>query len=212
MANINDKDFAERVRRNQQTLSSDLKSRFDYIVCGAGSSGCVVAARLAADPDTHVLLLEAGGSDEAEMVTDPNRWPLTLGTRLDWGFVAQPNPNLNGRAIRYSMGKVLGGGSAINVSTWSRGHRADWDLYAAESGEPAWGYERVLNLYRRAIEDWAGQPDVGYRGAGGRVHVQPAADPGPFDCALLDGAESAGLQRFSNANGRMMEAEGGCAG
>jgi choline dehydrogenase len=211
VANINDKDFAERVRRNQQNLSSDLKSRFDYIVCGAGSSGCVVAARLAADPDTHVLLLEAGGSDEAEMVTNPNRWPMTLGTELDWGFVAQPNPNLNGRAIRYSMGKVLGGGSGINVSTWSRGHRADWDVYATESGEPAWGYERVLNLYRHAIEDWAGQPDVGQRGAGGRVHVQPAADPGPFDCALLDGAESAGLQRFPNANGRMMEADGGCA-
>src|SRR5262249_1697740 len=123
------KDFAERVRMNQQKLSSELGTRFDYIVCGAGTSGCVVAARLAAGPKTEVLLIEAGGSDETDLVADPNRWPMTLGTELDWGFVAEPNPHLNGRAIKYSMGKVLGGGSSINVSTWSRGHRADWDFY-----------------------------------------------------------------------------------
>src|SRR5215831_17275348 len=99
--------FAERVRLNQQKLVSNLKSRYDFIVCGAGTSGSVVAARLAADLNTQVLLLEAGGSDETDLITDPNRWPMTLGSELDWGFVAEPNPNLNGRAIRYSMGKVL---------------------------------------------------------------------------------------------------------
>jgi hypothetical protein len=67
------------------------------------------------------------------VITNPNRWPMTLGSELDWGFVADPNPHLNGRAIGYSMGKLLGGGSSINVSTWSRGHRADWDFYASES-------------------------------------------------------------------------------
>jgi choline dehydrogenase len=81
-----------------------------------------------------VLLLEAGGNDEKELITDPNRCPMTLGSELDWGFVAEPNPQLNGRAIPYSMGKVLGGGSSINVPTWSRGHRADWEFYASESG------------------------------------------------------------------------------
>src|SRR5215469_11565670 len=110
--------FAERVRLNQQKLASGLKSHYDFIVCGAGTSGCVVAARLAADMNTDVLLLEAGGTDEREVVMNPNHWPMTLGTELDWGFEAQPNPNLNGRAIGYSMGKVLGGGSSINVSTW----------------------------------------------------------------------------------------------
>src|SRR5262249_33930655 len=113
-------DFAERVRVNQQDLASKLKRRFDYIVCGAGTSGCVVAARLASDLKTQVLLVEAGGTDETELVTNPNRWPNTLGSELDWGFEAEPNPHLNGRAIGYSMGKVLGGGSSINVSTWSR--------------------------------------------------------------------------------------------
>jgi choline dehydrogenase len=140
--------FAERVRVNQQDLASKLRGRFDYIVCGAGTSGCVVAARLASDLKTQVLLLEAGGTDETDLITNPNRWPMTLGSELDWGFVAEPNPRLNGRAIRYSMGKVLGGGSSINVSTWSRGHRADWDFYASESGDPEWNYEAVLDLYR----------------------------------------------------------------
>jgi choline dehydrogenase len=124
-------DLAQQVRLNQQKLASDLKSHYDFIVCGAGTSGCVVAARLAADLNTHVLLLEAGGSDEKDLIMNPNNWRLTLGSEVDWGFIAEPNPNLNGRAIPYSMGKVLGGGSSINVSTWSRGHRADWDLYAS---------------------------------------------------------------------------------
>jgi choline dehydrogenase len=103
------------------------------------------------------------------------------------------------------MGKVLGGGSSINVSTWSRGHRADWDFYASESGEPSWGYEAVLDLYRQRIEAWAENPDPHYRGIRGTVHVQSAAEPHPFSFALLEGAQSVGLQRFPNANGRMME-------
>jgi choline dehydrogenase len=204
-------DFAERVRVNQRKLSSDLKTRFDYIVCGAGTSGCVVAARLAADLKTQVLLLEAGGTDETDLVTNPNHWPMTLGTELDWGFVAEPNPYLNGRAIPYSMGKVLGGGSSINVSTWSRGHRADWDFYAAESGDLSWGYQAVLDLYRHRIEAWTGSPDPKYRGMRGMVHVQSAAEPHPFAFALLEGAESVGLRRFPNPNGLMMESAGGCA-
>jgi choline dehydrogenase len=204
-------DFAELVRVNQQKLSSELRTRFDYIVCGAGTSGCVVAARLAADLKTQVLLLEAGRTDETDLVTNPNRWPMTLGSELDWGFVTEPNPHLNGRAIPYSMGKVLGGGSSINVSTWSRGHRADWDFYACESGDPSWGYEAVLDLYRRRIEAWAGSPDPDYRGMHGMVHVQSVAEPHPFSFALLESAAAVGLQRFPNPNGRMMEAAGGCA-
>jgi choline dehydrogenase len=121
-------DFVLRVRVNQTKLISELKPHYDFIVCGSGSSGSVVAGRLAENPEVNVLLLEAGGNDEKEFVTNPNRWPMTLGTELDWGFVAEPNPQLNGRAIPYSMGKVLGGGSSINVGTWSRGHRVDWDF------------------------------------------------------------------------------------
>lgn len=97
--------FAEQVRLNQQKLASGLKSHYDFIVCGSGTSGSVVAARLAADLNTQVLLLEAGGTNQTDLVTNPNRWPMTLGSELDWGFVTEPNPHLNGRAIRYSMGR-----------------------------------------------------------------------------------------------------------
>src|SRR6516164_4780607 len=200
MKNRAQEDFAERVRINQQDLASKLKARFDYIVCGAGTSGSVVAARLASDLKTQVLLLEAGGTDETDLITNPNLWPKTLGSELDWGFVAEPNPHLNGRAIRYSMGKVLGGGSSINVSTWSRGHRADWNFYASESDDPSWSYAAVLNLYRRRVEAWAGSPDPDYRGTHGTVHVSLAADPDPCSVALPEGAEGLGLQRFACSN------------
>jgi choline dehydrogenase len=203
--------FRESVNRNQQTLASNLRENYDFIVCGTGTSGSVVAARLAADPDIHILVLEAGNTDDSDLVMNPNRWPMTLGTDLDWGFVAEPNPQLNGRAISYSMGKVLGGGSSINVSTWSRGHRADWDFYAQEARDEAWGYDVVLKLYRDKIEAWTGARDPQYRGTGGAVHVQPAADLEPFSFAVLDAAESVGLPRFPNANGQMMEEAAGCA-
>ena len=112
-------DFALRVRLNQQKLISGLKSRYDFIVCGSGSSGSVVARRLAEDPDVSVLLLEAGGSDEVPSVTEAARWVENLGTERDWKFVGQPNPNLNGRSMPLSMGKVLGGGSSVNGMGWA---------------------------------------------------------------------------------------------
>jgi choline dehydrogenase len=204
-------DFAQRVRVNQQRLAAELATRFDYIVCGAGTSGCVVAARLAADPKKQVLLLEAGGDDETDVIRNPNSWPQALGTELHWGFVAAPNPHLNGRSIPYSMGKVLGGGSSVNASTWSRGHRADWDRYAFEAGDASWNYQAVLDLYRQRIEAWAGWPDPQFRGSTGVVHVQPAPDPRPFAMAQFEAAEALGLPRFPNQNGGLMEAAAGCA-
>ena len=75
-----------------------MKPHYDFSVCGSGSSGAVVAGRLAENPDAQVLLLEAGGTDDTELITNPNRWPMTLGSELDWGFVAEPNPHLNGKS------------------------------------------------------------------------------------------------------------------
>ena len=108
-------EFSERVRLNQRALRSDLKPQYDFIVCGSGSSGSVVARRLAENPDVSVLLLEAGGDDDVPSITEAHRWFENLGTERDWQFVAQPNPHLNGRCMELSMGKVLGGGSSINV-------------------------------------------------------------------------------------------------
>jgi choline dehydrogenase len=190
---------------------TERKEEFDYIVCGSGSSGSVVAGRLAANPEVRVLLIEAGGSDETEMVIDTDRWPMNLGGELDWSFLTESNPNLNGRSILYSRGKVLGGGSSINVGTWSRGHKADWEFYAAEAGDPRWGYDSILGLYRSRVEDWTGIPDPEFYGVGGAMHVQPVESPDSFSLAMLDAADSCGIRRFPNSGGEMMRADGGCA-
>src|SRR5258708_3037398 len=203
-------DFAERVRVNQQKLRSSLKSQYDFIVCGSGSSGSVVARRLAENPDVSVLLLEAGGDDAVPSVMGADQWVTNLGTERDWNFVAQPNPHLNGRSIPLNMGKVLGGGSSINVTAWARGHKNDWDFFASEAGDPVWNYESVLEIYRR-IEDWQGAPDPRRRGTGGLVFVQSAPDPNPIAPAMLEGARSIGLPTFDSNNGRLMEGDGGAS-
>src|ERR1700719_3473683 len=203
-------DFAERARENQRKLRDGLASQYDFIVCGSGSSGSVVARRLAENPDVSVLLLEAGGSDEVPSVTEAARWVENLGTERDWKFVGQPNPHLKGRAMPLSMGKVLGGGSSINGMGWARGHKNDWDFFASESGDPAWNYESVLEIYRR-IEDWQGAPDPTRRGTGGLVFVQSAPDPNPIAPAMVEGAHSIGMPTFDSNNGRMMEGDGGAS-
>jgi choline dehydrogenase len=202
------KEFAQLVGTNQAKLTSELKPYYDFVVCGSGSSGSVVARRLAENSDVSVLLLEAGGSDDVPNIIEAGQWPTNLGSDRDWAFQAQPNPHLNGRSIPMNMGKVLGGGSSINAMVWSRGHKNDWDHFASEAGDSAWSYESVLNIYRR-IEDWHGAPDPKYRGTGGPVFVQPAPDPNPIAPAMLEGARSVGIPTFENQNGRMMEAAGG---
>src|SRR6266478_3847984 len=203
-------DFAERVRGNQRKLRDGLTSQYDFIVCGSGSSGSVVARRLAEHPNVSVLLLEAGGDDDVPSVMDADKWPLNLGSERDWNFQSQPDPRLNGRSTPLSMGKVLGGGSSINAMAWARGHQSDWDFFASEVADPAWSYASVLQLYRR-IEDWHGAPDPKYRGTGGPVFVQPAPDPNPIAPALLEAARSVGIATYENQNGRMMEGEGGAS-
>jgi choline dehydrogenase len=88
--------FADSVRLNQQKLNTELRAVYDFIVCGSGSSGSVVARRLADDPNVSVLLLEAGGDDCVPTITDASQWPLNLGTQRQWNFRAEPNLRLNG--------------------------------------------------------------------------------------------------------------------
>lgn len=202
--------FAEQVLANQSQLSTHLKDRYDFIVCGSGSSGSVVAARLAENPDVSVLLLEAGGSDNVPSVLEAAQWPLNLGSERDWGFVSQPEKHLKGRRVPQSMGKVLGGGSSINVMTYARGHKVDWDYFASEANDDAWSYSSVLDIYQR-IEDWAGAPDPEYRGVGGPLFIQPTPYPSPITRAMLEGANAAGLPTFENQNGTMMEAPDGAS-
>ncbi|MBD2215144.1 GMC family oxidoreductase N-terminal domain-containing protein [Nostoc linckia FACHB-104] len=206
----NDENFTDRVRSNQHKLTSELRHQYDFIVCGSGSSGSVVARRLAENPDVSVLLLEAGGTDDVPSVVTANQWFMNLGSDRDWSFPGQPNLYVNGRSIPFSMGKVLGGGSSINVMVWARGHKHDWDFFASVANDPAWNYESVLKIYRR-LEDWHGAPDPMYRGTGGPVFVQPAPDPNPIAPATITGARSVGIPTFENPNGRMMEAVKGAA-
>jgi choline dehydrogenase len=106
-------------------LRAELKPHYDFIVCGSGSSGSVVARRLAEHPDVSVLLLEAGGDDDLPSIMDAGQWPLNLEAERQWNFRAEPNPRLKGRTMPLNMGRVLGGGSSVNAMIWARGHQND---------------------------------------------------------------------------------------
>src|SRR5690606_37342558 len=123
---------AEAIRQNQARQAANLTDEYGYIVSGAGSSGAVVARRLAHNPDVRVLLLEAGGTDQVPSVLEPLQWPTNLGSERDWGFASEPNPGLNDRSLPLSMGKVIGGGSSINVMAYVRGHKNDYDSWAEQ--------------------------------------------------------------------------------
>ena len=120
-----DSDFTERVRSNQIKLRAALKDHYDFIVCGSGSSGSVVARRLAENADVNVLLVEAGGCDDVSEVREAIRWPANYASERNWGFLGQPSPHLNGRRMPFAMGKVLGGGSSVNAMAWAWGHKND---------------------------------------------------------------------------------------
>lgn len=197
------------VQSNQAERAANLRSHYDYIVCGAGASGCVVARRLA-DTGASVLLLEGGGTDERPSIQNPGVWFTNIGTDLDWGYTSLPNPGMHERAILLPMGKAIGGGTAINAMVWSRGHKNDFDFWAEAAGDAAWNYSSVLDVYKQ-IEDWQGVKDPARRGVGGPMWIQPAQDPNPIAPAMLRAAAAAGIPTFKDQNGVMMEGAGGCA-
>jgi choline dehydrogenase len=198
------------VRENQWRNARSLKRSYDYIVCGAGSSGCVVAARLAANPAVNVLLLEAGGTDDAPSITNPSVWFTNIGAPTDWQYTSEPVPTLNGRTIAMPMGRAIGGGSSINAMIFARGHKNDYDGWAREADDSAWSYDHVLSIYKR-IENWQGAPDPAYRGVGGPVWVEPLQNPNPLAPAMVKAAAALGIPSFDDMNGAMMEGPGGCA-
>jgi choline dehydrogenase len=200
----------EAIRAHQDERARNLQSSYDYIVCGSGSAGCVVASRLAANSSINVLLIEAGGWDTAAQVLDPGQWFANLGTDRDWGDVAIPGPGVNGRTIPEHMGRVIGGGTSINATIWARPFKTDLDHWADVTGDPAWGYEHGLEIYRQ-VEDWQGDADARYRGSGGPVWCQPAHDPSPLVPALLEAAGKLGHPVLPDQNGAREESTGGFA-
>ncbi|KGT76259.1 oxidoreductase [Bradyrhizobium japonicum] len=203
-------EFDAKVATNQKNLTANLKRSYDFIVCGSGSSGSVVARRLAEDPAISVLLLEAGGSDAIPQIQEASRWLELRHCEQDWDFHTRPNPHLNGRSMPWAMGKVLGGSSSINAMAWARGHKSDWDHFAQETGDEGWSYRSVLEIYRK-IENWRGAPNPEWRGSGGPLTINPPEDRSRLLSPLIESAKSIGIPSFADQNGRMMETEGGVA-
>lgn len=195
---------------DREVLTETIRSTYDFIVCGGGSAGCVVARRLAENPNVSVLLLEAGGSDRVPSVIDSTQWMWNIATERDWGYKAQPSPTVNGRTPLLPMGKLLGGGSSINGSVWARGHKNDFDFWAEEAGDDAWNYESVLAIYRR-IEKWNGTPDAHRRGSDGLLNILQPENPIPLVAGLIKGAEAIGIPFVDDINGAAMEGDGGCS-
>lgn len=194
---------------DREILTESVRARYDFIVCGGGSSGCVVARRLAENPEVSVLLIEAGGSDRVPSVIDSTQWMWNIGTERDWGFKAEPSPTVNGRTPLLPMGRVLGGGSSVNGSVWARGHKHDFDNWAEAAGDADWNYESVLAIYRR-VEDWQGPKDAHRRGTGGLLNILQPENPIPLVAGLIEGAKSIGIPYVDDINGAAMEGEGGC--
>ncbi len=138
---------------------------YDYIIVGAGSAGCTLANRLTEADHSHVLLLEAGGWDRDPLIRLPLAWgKILLDRRHDWGYDTQPDPSTGNRRIECMRGKIVGGSSSVNAMAYVRGHRADYNRWAA-NGASGWAYSDVLPYFRRQ-ESWEGGESF-YRGGNG---------------------------------------------
>lgn len=180
---------------------------WDVIIVGAGSAGCALAYRLGEDPRLRILVLEAGGHDRRLFVQMPLGYgKLFYDTSVNWCYRAEPDPGLGGIADHWPRGKLLGGSSSINAMVWIRGHRSDYDDWAA-AGNPGWGWDEVLPAFR-ALEDNEAGEDA-WRGRGGPLFVSAGtAAPHPLVLRALKAAEMAGLPANPDFNGEAQEGVG----
>lgn len=180
------------------TATRPLPGDYDYIIVGAGSAGCVVANRLSADPKKRVLLLEAGGKDDWIWFHIPVGYLFAIGNpRSDWMFQTTPQPGLNGRALAYPRGKVIGGSSAINAMITMRGQAADYDGWR-DLGLPGWGWDDVLPVFREIEDHFLGETDM--HGAGGEWRVEPPRVKWDILDAVRDAAEEMRIPKTADFN------------
>src|SRR5262245_12372995 len=171
---------------------------FDYIIVGAGSAGCVLAARLSQDPDVRVALVEAGGPDDAPELKIPVAFPQLFKTKYDWDFATEPEPALGRRRIYLPRGKTLGGSSAINAMIYIRGNAADFDGWADDSA-PGWSYREMLPYFIKSECNERGDPR--YHGHAGPLAVQDSRSMHPLVDHLLEAGVRSGYRATDDFNG-----------
>lgn len=180
-----------------------MEAKFDYIVVGAGSSGCIVASRLTEDPAHRVLLVEAGGSDRSLIITMPGALPFVYqNKRIGWGYQSGPEPHLGGKTIDEKAGKVIGGSSSINAMIYNRGNPMDYDGWA-EDGLADWDYAHCLPYFRK-METFEDGPDD-FRGGDGPLHITRCRADHKMYEAFLRGGEQAGFEVTPDHNGYRQE-------
>ena len=168
-----------------------MAETFDYVVVGAGSAGCVMAARLSEDPKVSVLLLEAGGTDSDLTLKMPVAFlKAVIDPRFNWGYVTEPEPHMNGRQLWLPRGKVLGGSSSINGMFYMRGHPLDFDQWA-QMGAAGWSYADVLPYFKKMETSWRGEGP--YHGGSGPVRVMPIGKRYQLHDPMMNAAVGAGF-------------------
>lgn len=178
----------------------------DFVIIGAGSAGCVLANRLSAHPNNRVVLLEAGGRDSNPWIHIPVGYFKTMhNPTVDWCYRTEPDPGLNGRSLDWPRGKVLGGSSSLNGLLYVRGQPADYDRWR-QMGNPGWGWDDVLPLFKRAEDQERGEDD--YHGSGGPLAVSDMRLRRPICDAWVAAAQNAGYAYNNDYNGKDQEGVG----